>query len=259
MSTPHRIRGFSMVELLVVLFLIAFMLAALVVVFNNVTKRSKIQAAQTQLDSLSMALRQYYSDFREYPPDTAFEGVSGWPENGTKSANECLYDAGSLFRYLGRPVIWMKKRADGTEYNAGTFGPYLRFQASELKHYKDNFYGDSYQVVDPWGTPVGYVGDPRRVIHNRGFVDLYSCGPDKVTASNDKKGKHVFPEGFDTSSKAYDSVDNDSDSVVDNAPEFGRLVLNGCLTPDKKDKIIVKDRPDLSESLDDLNTWSRRQ
>ncbi len=246
-----------MVELLVVLFLIAFMLSALAFVFLKNAKGAKIQAAQVQLQRLGVALAQYYADFREYPPDSGYDGVDGWPEAGQQSEKICYYDAGSLFRYLGRPITWKKKRADGSEYDAGVYGPYLKFQESELKRYKDNYNGDSFQVVDPWGMPVGYVGDPKRKIHNRDGVDLYSCGPDKVTASNDKNGKvkHNFPDGFDTPPKCYDGLDNDGDGVVDNATEMGRLVLNGGLTPKKKDKIIVKDKPEESESLDDINNW----
>lgn len=252
-----------MVELLVVLFLIAFMLSALAFVFLKNAKTAKIQAAQVQLRNIDLALRQYYADFREYPPDTAFEGVPGWPESGTKSEKECYFDAGSLFRYLGRPIIWKKKRADGSEYDAGTFGPYLKFQESELHRYKDNYYGDSFQVIDPWQTPIGYVGDPRRKIHNRDGVDLYSAGPDKMTASSDqskstKQVKHNFPDGYDTDCKAYDGQDNDGDGVPDNATEMGRAILNGALTPKLKNKVIVKDRPEDSETLDDLNNWDNQ-
>ena len=63
MYSRHRKRGFSMVELLVVLFLIAFMLSALAFVFLKNARSAKIQAAQVQLQRLGVALAQYYADF----------------------------------------------------------------------------------------------------------------------------------------------------------------------------------------------------
>lgn len=247
-------RGFSMIELLVVIFLIAFMLSALAVVFIRNARTAKIKAAQVQLQRLGVALAQYYADFRDYPPDTGY-GLK--PESGTQGKT-CYYDAGSLFRYLGRPLTWMKTRADGTQYDAGTFGPYLKFQDSELKKYKDDFWGDSSMVVDPWGSRVGYIGDPKRKIHNRDGVDLYSAGPDQKTASDDKDFDHKWPAGFTHDNQAYDGQDNDGDGVIDNATELGYAVLNGCLTPSKKDKNIDKNNPSdpkKSEQLDDINNW----
>ena len=243
--------GFSLIELLVVIFLIAFMLSALAVVFIRSSQRTKIQAAQVQLQRLGVALAQYYADFREYPPDSGY-GLD--PANGYKG-NTALYDGGTLMRYLGRPITWKKAKADGTTYDAGTFGPYLKFQDIELKRYKDGYYGDSYQVVDPWGTPVGYIGDPKRKIHNRDGVDLFSAGPDRKTASDDTHFDHKWPAGYEHDNQAYDGQDNDGDGVIDNATELGYAILNGCLTPAKKIKNIDKTDPSKSEVLDDINNW----
>ena len=52
----------------------------------------------------------------------------------------------------------------------------------ELVAKEDPIHGDSFYVVDPWGTAIGYVGDARRVIHNRGRFDIFSAGPDRGIA-----------------------------------------------------------------------------
>src|SRR5689334_20567544 len=101
--------GFSMVELLVVLFLIAFMIAFLPIVFVNQSKRTKIQAARTLLHKLDVALNEYYSVFKEYPPDSGY----GLPQDQGGSYPNVHYDPGTLHRYLGKQIQWMKPKTGG--------------------------------------------------------------------------------------------------------------------------------------------------
>jgi hypothetical protein len=190
-------------------------------------RENEIQAAHSLVRRLQLALQRYQADFQQLPPDTGF----GLPGTAVSLGAGRTYDAGTLWRYLGREQ----------HQNGKTFGPYINFNPTELKPYTDPIHGESFAVIDPWGTAVGYVGDSRRVIHNHGAFDLFSAGPDRKT-------------GIDLARQAganlaYDGQDNDGDGVIDNAQELGGAKLNGCLTLTLSDLQLPKD------ALDDLNNW----
>ena len=188
------------------------------------------RSAAALLNRIGEALRQYQADFHALPPDTGF-GLSA--VDASQGAGK-TYDAGSLWRYLSQ----------ATTREGKTRGPYINFSGSELASYNDPVSGPSYYVVDSWGTAVGYVGSPIRVIHNRGGFDLFSAGPDRKTGMDATPGAPA--------NLAYDGIDNDGDGVVDNSTELGGAALNGCLT-------VASAAPGMpSELLDDLNNWDQR-
>src|SRR5882724_8621864 len=123
--TPRirRAAGFSMMELLIVVLLIAFMIGFLAMVFVNNIAQGKIKAAKTLLHKLDVALHDYYTDFREYPPDTGY----GLDTSKGTQGQTTLYDAGSLYRYLGQKVRWKKPSENGGFIDMGFKGPYCEF------------------------------------------------------------------------------------------------------------------------------------
>ena len=191
---------------------------------EKVRKRS---AAAELIARLDRALRQYQSDFHSLPPDTGF-GLQ--PESAAAGAG-ATYDAGSLWRYLAHTTI----------HDGKTYGPYLSCKSEELRPYNDPKHGQSYYVVDSWGTPIGYIGSQKRVIHNRGGFDLFSAGPDGKTGA-DLVGRL-------SANLAYDGLDNDDDGTADNSSELGGAKLNGCLT------LVSGDLGLTADMLDDVNNW----
>jgi len=143
--------------------------------------------ARLDLAPIALALETYRLDHRAYPPDTGyFIHRNEWRSR---------FDPASLWRYLVRPVY------DPTRDR--TMGPYLNL-GGELS-------SAGYEiVVDPWGNPIDFRAEPGRVLHNRGRFDLYSCGPDGVTAGNN-------------------GADDDGDGRVDEPDEWK---LNGTLGDD---------------------------
>jgi len=156
-----------------------------------------------------------------YPPDTGY-GLAPAKSPGT-------YDAGSLWRYLGRPV---------TDPATGeTVGPFLEeWQKEYMTPYDDPRHGRSFRLTDPWQNPFGFVGDPKRVIHNKGGFDLFSVGPDGVTACDngidDRPESRVDTDdvidcspdplsGSAFDNRAYNRRDDDGNGVIDDSPEFG--------------------------------------
>lgn len=268
LSRNRRARhsGFTLIEMLTVIFLIAFMLAFIAVVYVNYTKAARVRAAQAQIKEISMVLAQYYADMREYPPDSGFGEVLGSRKGQDEQGKSViLYDSGTLWRYLGHEVTKYVIRDDGSQLAVGKFGPYIKFRTEQLKEYDDFLYGKSYVVVDPWYHPIGYIGDPRRKIHNRDNVDLFSCGPDGKTAAGTMAPDGTMnPDGIDHRvdppednfpCKAYQTNATDSNGIYNNAPLLGIAKLNGCLTSLKKNKNIDNKDKTKNEVLDDINNW----
>jgi prepilin-type N-terminal cleavage/methylation domain-containing protein len=231
-------RGFTLVELLTVIGIILFLIAVIVGVFIRYGEMSKVRATQKLIERVGIGLARYKAELRSFPPDTGY----GMPKDTKKDGDLVLYDSGALWRYLGKEVV--KYRADGTI--VATYGPYMSFTPGELLQYEDSVYGTSYCVMDAWYNPLGYVGDPKRVIHNRGDFDLYSAGPNKKTAGDDGLDNNPADTiGGDAANNAYGGGDG---TVV----EMGEAALNGTLTGTKKTLVT-------GEVLDDLNNWDPQQ
>jgi hypothetical protein len=188
----------------------------------------KVVAARELLQRVNAALIRYQADHHQLPPDTGF----GFPCGDAARGAGIRYDSGALWRFLAQP--------------SGSAGPYIKFSEAELVAYNDPVHGPSFCVVDPWGTPLGFVGDDRRVVHNRGGFDLFSAGPDGKT------GQDLLASSLPTEiNLAYDGVDNDGDGVPDNSGELGPARLNGCMT------VANAKVPGSNFALDDINNWDR--
>ena len=197
----RKLRGFTLIEMLVVIGLIAFMIAMLGIALINAREKARREGTKALILQIASSLTTYQGIHRELPPDTGFGLAPGGNSN---------YDAGSLYRYL---TLSAKTGKDLP----------LKVPAENLRDYNDPLYGPSKMIVDAWGTPVGYIGDPRRVIHNRGSVDVFSAGGDKKTASDDGIDNGTL---FNVPNTAYDGAG------ADDARELGESVLNGTLPDD---------------------------
>jgi type II secretory pathway pseudopilin PulG len=230
-----------MLEMLTVISIIFFLLAMLAGIFLRQQKTVRVRATQQLLERIGLGLTRYYGELRCYPPDVGYGLATMNTRFGIVDAagtRSVLYDPGALWRYLGREV---------TEYYSDksvkrTLGPFVQFRPEELAAYDDPTYAyQSYYVVDAWNHQVGYVGNPRRVVHNRGAVDLYSAGADKKTASDDG-GDHGAGGRPD---QAYAGFPNDT------AADMGEAANNGSLTLFKTNKTA----DDEKLGLDDINNW----
>lgn len=187
-------------------------------------------AAKGDIMRICIALERYFSELRALPPDTGY-GLDMERSPGT-------YDPGALWRYLTKRVY---DKRTGRWY-----GPYLEWQERHMKPYTDARHGESYYLIDTWGNPYAYTGDPRRVIRNPGSFDVFSAGPDGVTACDN--GRDDDGDGMKDCSRnpmsrapkdnrAYNGLDDDGDGVIDDKDELGpEAVLNG-------------------EVGDDINNW----
>lgn len=226
-------RGFTLLEMLTVIGIILFLMAIIIGVFIRTAQNARIKSAHALMQKIGIGLARYQADFRTLPPDSGY----GLPASGGMGGTNVLYDAGTLWRYLGNEL----------KFDGATYGPYVKFTDYELLSITDCYGKKSFQVIDPWRTPIGYIGAPERVIHNRGGFDLFSAGPDKKTASNDGIDNDGDGAADGPPNRAYDGVAQ-SGAIPDTAVELGEAAMNGSLTEFRKNKKA-------NEVLDDINNW----
>ncbi|MEI6235725.1 MAG: prepilin-type N-terminal cleavage/methylation domain-containing protein [Planctomycetota bacterium] len=161
-------RGFSLIELMVVILIIVGLVAALMPVYSKVMMKAKKTASQNMIIAVAACLERYKIEFDAYPPN---------PTTGTE-------DDGTLMLYMNGP------KGRGVEANVGTPRErhYEPFLVLGKEYIKADSSGTKLIITDSWGMPIHYFnckdyvelknGNPK-FCHNPSSVDLYSTGPDR--------------------------------------------------------------------------------
>ncbi len=141
----HPGRGFSLIEMLVVIAIILILVSMTLVVIRALYEHARKTRALTEMAALKGAIEMYIADHTAYPPDTG-------------SWNEVVFDPRSLHRYLGSEI---KNPVTGK-----TREPYFPMRPKSLTNLDADGFG---MLVDPWGRPYQYdavhavLKDGRRV------------------------------------------------------------------------------------------------
>ncbi len=132
-SHPHR--GFSLVELLVVIGIIVILASLLLAAIGTAREKRKIVLAVTQVKEIYAAAQMYYEELRSYPPDT-----------GAFSADETSNEPYALHRYLGMQVV---------DEMGKPHGPFMQMKPEFLRGPGKTVAGqnDVMLFCDPWGNP----------------------------------------------------------------------------------------------------------
>jgi general secretion pathway protein G len=164
-----RNKGFTLVELLIVVAIIAVLASLVVVAVGRAPVEARIAVAKTQMNKIAAALELYSGDVGFYPPGDAAN------DTGIINVVEAL---------SGKP-----------RWEGGGGGPNLIWEFKEKELVQSKFDTSRKVLVDPWGKPWHYTratndaGVRKPKVHNQSSYDLYSNGPDGIDneGENDKR------------------------------------------------------------------------
>jgi prepilin-type N-terminal cleavage/methylation domain-containing protein len=141
-----RRRGFTLIEILVVIAVIGVLTALSFPVLASVRRGQKAKATKVLIENLKLKLEEYCADFGDYPPSNP--KLCGLPSNGVNDGIECLV----------RCLSTKKKK-----------GPYYEFPEDQLKNTDgdrvlsgnptDSYITsrDLFELVDAFGNPFVYI------------------------------------------------------------------------------------------------------
>ena len=137
----HRRAGFTLIEMIAVLGIMAILAAVLVTQIGGAREAVEIKLARTLLAEIDLAASDYEVDEGDYPP-SSFEGRSGAVPNAINLGGECLVVA-----------LW----SDGRE-GAGLSADELENSDADqsARALTDIPTRDLFELVDPWGNPIAY-------------------------------------------------------------------------------------------------------
>jgi prepilin-type N-terminal cleavage/methylation domain-containing protein len=179
--TTRNIRGFTLMELMVVITIIGILAGLSVGVVGVIGGRNKIEAAKAGVLRLKQALDAYYNDLGAYPPTPTDRGRNA----------EVI---GCLTGDLDHDGVYNPEAGDIPLSHPTWRRPYLKLSRIEMDS-DGNF-------LDPWRSPYRYIrnlGDVRNYKVNPNSFLLYSCGPDRgaTDATRDEAVDYTLPNNKD--------------------------------------------------------------
>ena len=137
-------RGFSVIELIVVIAIIFVLAGALLPVLSKAREMAKRTRAREEIHQLEVALRMYGEDWGQYAPDEEFYG--------------------EIFSGCDTLIEALKAKVEN--------GPYGTWEE------------DAGNFLDPWGNAYRYRYNSTVVGHNIGVAyNIYSAGPNGIYES----------------------------------------------------------------------------
>lgn len=169
--SPCRRAGFTLVEILVVMGIIALLISLIVAVSLYARKQRELALATQQVRNIADAARHYREDLGTWPPDS-----DGFPGADT-TKEPCV-----IHRYLATAV---KDTASGK-----TFGPYLDVSTHALKTPSITVGTATYMsYCDPWGEP--YQLDALHITVDAATGDVTRFGEPYNASIIDDKAKTI--------------------------------------------------------------------
>jgi prepilin-type N-terminal cleavage/methylation domain-containing protein len=171
----NRKRGFTLVEILVVITIITLLVSLLVVLIANIIDKARYAKTAATVKLLDEACKTYHVDFGVYPPKDA-------------SDSRCLH------QHLGIPRRIQTVRSDLGSGLFTTKPPIVEFQRDMLQEGKtiSDPLRSPVAIVDGFDQPIKYLNPGK---YNPKFVDIWSSG---------KNGK----DELDEKASDYDDVTN---------------------------------------------------
>lgn len=185
-------KGFTVIELLVVLLIIATLASILVPVVTNKTTEARYAKALADIKTLEKAIYAYEADLGEFPP-------SGTPAGGTiPSPGPPIQGSGYLMIALERG-FGISTSTPITARPAWR-GPYIEFDRFGINT-------TQYDILDPWGQPYIYVNRNDYASWGTSSNDLSETYYNFYTFQIWSKGKNGYSPDWSTHQGGTDKDD----------------------------------------------------
>jgi prepilin-type N-terminal cleavage/methylation domain-containing protein len=215
-SQHRRDGGFTLIEIMVVIAIIASLIGAGSLMLNIATKKRMVTATQGRLNAIGAALEQLHNtdQLGRYPPTQlsklSFPGFDGVKFTaGTNDTNVGIETIYVVFRLPGINV--MPQGVDGDDCTANTDGDKATQVIGKLAK------PDLFEYIDAWGRPLVYFAsadykDPSK-------VELYVLGDggEKIKIhpkTNEKTGEYIRPDSFQLFSLGPDGKPDTDDDIM---------------------------------------------
>ncbi len=150
----HAPRAFTLIELVVVLFVIVLLASLVVSIASLVNRNSALRLAATQINELSRACEDYKLDHGAYPENTASDRLD--PRKDT-DPNDALYQDSSRYFYSCLSGDYQPEALPDYQAEPGNKGYHI-FKPNELavQRTADGTISGVRFIKDPFGYPYGY-------------------------------------------------------------------------------------------------------
>lgn len=196
--------GFTMVEVLAVVAILAMLMAITLYGANKYRQRAYVEGTRGLLDKVRAALEEYRSTYSAYPPD-GYDSPVNRPRGGGQIRGSQV-----LIHLLGTPTIKIAEYGD--ELVRQELEPFLELTLDMLSGAGDleqRLADPNVELLDPYGNPIFYDNverveggaprftamgrgespDPRMRLggraRNPGSYDLWSSGPELTDPEDD--------------------------------------------------------------------------
>ncbi len=235
----RRKKGFTLVELLTVVTIIALLIAVLVPSLAMVRRVAKETQQKSQLTAMDLALTAFKNDYGDYPPSIndngdycgaqkLAEALLGWDLMGFHPDSDWQADgkdiADSKLIYDATIDSNLKQRR----------GPYLELETT-----------NAFKLGDLYGTPTTNL-------ELNTFVICDAFGVKTVSLSNRvvKAGTPVLYYKANTASKSFDDTNPDWSKLIYNAEDNLEIIRLKKLPKCQDDHKLVGPNPDVGGSGD---------
>ena len=172
----QRRRGWTIIELVVVLCVILILLGMTIAVWGMFSHNTKVNATKNLVNAVSTAIDTYSTKLWSWQ-----EGTPGTPSAAQKSA--AIFDLNHDGLIDGAPAVIAGPKTDSGFTPAQIASGYTGFIRMTNATVKPSFIAPNFQLLDAWKRPIR-IAYAAKIYGTSGF-GIWSVGPDGLDGNED--------------------------------------------------------------------------